>query len=151
LRVNSLRLGGILTIVLVTTTLAPMALSQVRRSEPGRSEPGQRQSNIGDGIPQAAMKSDRGRQLADQLQRLKRAEATLGKNHPSLGTVREEIKQIEEQLQEWLPKAEPTTPSGEPAKGTSQDELRRLVLRMAVQIQRLESRVDALEKKLEVF
>jgi hypothetical protein len=123
-----------------------MALSQVRRSEPG-----QRQSNIGDGIPQAAMESDRGRQLADQLQRLKRTEATLGKNHPSLGTVREEIKQIEEQLQEWLPKAGPTTPSGESAPGASHDELRQLVLRMAVQIQRLESRVDALEKKLEVF
>lgn len=146
MRAKLLLPGGILTIVLVTTTLSPLALSQVRRSEPG-----QRQSNIGDGIPDAAMESDRGRQLADQLRRLKRTEATLGKNHPSLGTVREEIKQIEEQLQEWLPKAGPATPSGEAATAASHDELRQLVLRMAVQIQRLESRVDALEKKLEVF
>jgi hypothetical protein len=31
------------------------------------------------------------------------------------------------------------------------DELRQLILQMAVQIKRLESRVDALEKRLEVF
>jgi capsule polysaccharide export protein KpsE/RkpR len=123
-----------------------MARSQVRRSQPG-----QPQSKIGDGIPQAAMESEIGRQLADQLRRLRRAEATMGENHPAIGTIREEIKQIETQLQAWLPKAEQEKPGGGVAEDTNRDELRQHVLRMSIQIQRLEARVDALEKRLEVF
>ncbi len=150
-RVNSLQSWRIVTILLVTTAMAPMALLPTAHSQVRGAKPAPQESNIGDGIPDAALESDRGRDLADQLRRLRRAQSTMGKNHPSLGTVREEIARVEKELQAWLPKAE----EGKSITGSNNemnpDELRQLILQMAVQIKRLESRVDALEKRLEVF
>ena len=62
---------------------------------------GQKESDGGvikDVIPRAALLTERGRQLADQLRVLRRAEASMGQKHPNLGAVQKQIEEIKEQM-----------------------------------------------------
>jgi hypothetical protein len=136
----------VLTAVALTVGVASLAVAQgegERRPSGG--------SNIGDRIPEAALLTERGRQLSEELRRLRRTESSLGERHPSIATVREKIAAVEEQLQAWLPKAEGNRPLGERLPEMNPEDVKQLVLRLSAKIDQLERRVNALENRLEVF
>ncbi len=127
--------------------MASIAIGQVQR---GADDDGVKT----DVIPRAALLTERGRQLADQLRVLRRAEASMGLKHPNLGAVQKQIEEIKEQLEAWAPGSD--SKPGEDAAADAvpkmnEKDLKQLVLRMSAKIERLERRVDALERRLEIF
>ena len=112
------------------------------------------QQTPGDEIPEAALLTEEGRQLVGELQRLRRAEASMGSKHPLLGRTREDIAAVKKKLAAWSPKA-PKAAGGQPLAealpAMNATALRQLILRMSVRIEMLERRVESLERKLEIF
>ena len=101
-------------------------------------------------VPAAARLTERGQELAERLRQLRRIEATMGAKHPSRSEVSEEMTAVMEQLNAWsptlrLPMGEPSLPEALPAM--NEHDLRQLILRLSVKVERLESRVAALEKR----
>ncbi len=108
-----------------------------------------------DEVSETAMLTEQGRQLAVLLRRLRHSESTMGRNHPSLPAVQAQIAAVKEQLavlesggqtevganDQFLPDA---------MLSMSDEELRRLVFRMAMKIEQLESRLQQVEKLIEV-
>ena len=102
-------------------------------------------------VPEAALLTERGRQLTHELQMLKRNRASMGARHPSLSEVNEKIQAVKETLAAW----EPTI--GDPANNPFRKEdasgqitevdLRQLVIQMSKRIDELGKRVDLLEKR----
>ena len=106
-----------------------------------------------DDVPEAALLTERGQELAKRLHYLRRSESNMGAKHPSLPSVRIEIKKVKEQLDAWAPgSSEKThTSSGDkrrvkPFLQMNDHDLRQVVLQMAKQIQQLEARIQRLEK-----
>ena len=135
-----------LVMVVFGVTCGALALGQTRRSG----------GVIRDEIPKAALLTERGQQLAEQLRSLRRTEANLGSRHPSLKSVREKIAQIKEQLAAWAPRVADTDGGrgkavADAVPEMNERDLRQLILRMSAKVDQLEGRVRELEKRLEVF
>jgi len=109
------------------------------------------QAVVKDEVPQAALLTERGQQLADRLQHLRRAEANMGDKHPSLPDVQQQIEEIKVQLEAWTPAANPFRASNElPIRQIPQmndEDLRQLVLRLTDDIRLLEQRIERLERR----
>ena len=126
----------VLTGLLVATTLTTLAFGQIKDAASARPVA----SEIDDAIPAAALRTQRGRQLAERLMQLRRAEATMGPKHPSLGAIQAEIADVKDQLGAWP--ADVAT--------LNDEDVKRLVLRMSVKIEQLEARIVALERQMRV-
>lgn len=101
-------------------------------------------------VPDAAMKSAQGRQLATRLRMLRHSEARMGPKHPSLPAVQNQIASIKEQLAAFGPDNQQTNDQAisNLLQSMSDEELRQLVYRMAVRIEQLEVRLQKLEKRM---
>ncbi len=137
-----LSIGGVLLVATMTT----LAFAQVR--DEASSDSGV----VQDEIPADALKTEEGRQMVERLRILRRSQASMGPKHPSFNGIQTEIESIKqrlgmrpEQLNSSL--APPSVSLG----SMSEDELRQLIRRMALRIESLEKRLDALERRLEVF
>ena len=125
---------------------ASFALAQVGSNQRGN---GGVQGHFDD-IPAAALLTERGQQLADNLNQLRRSEASMGDRHPSRGEVQDEIKAVIEQLRAWAP-AMPSLADGQALgdelPAMNEHDLRQLVLRLSAKVELLEARVTAIENK----
>lgn len=105
---------------------------------------------IQDDVPEAALLTERGQELAQRLRYLRRSESNMGDRHPSLPSVREEIKQVIQQLQAWAPLTPEASgdkgAQGRPSLQMNDRDLRQLVIQMANRIEQLEARVKKLEE-----
>ncbi len=149
---RSFRAVFALTGLLATIGLGSYAIGQ---SGSNRDEAAVRLPS-GDIIPKAALLTERGRQLVDELRHLRRAEAGMGARHPSLNEVRASIADVKEQIAAWSPLSEdpsglPSRPLADNLPAMNERDLRQLILRMSAKIEILERRVDALERKQNVF
>ncbi|MEM6778966.1 MAG: hypothetical protein AAF670_15020 [Planctomycetota bacterium] len=87
-------------------------------------------------------------QLTAQIQHLERVESTLGKKHPSMREVQAELESLRSQLSTWKPSQLPEAVSTEGALDELNDtQLRRLLLQMAIKVDRLETRIGVLERR----
>ena len=103
-----------------------------------------------DEIPRAALLTERGRELAEELRMLKRTRDSLGSKHPTLPVVLEKIEQVKLQLQAWSPSgagAENPFRPGQSKPEINQTDLRQIVLQLSMRIEQLERRVQTLEKQ----
>ncbi len=104
-----------------------------------------------DDIPQAALLTERGAELANRLKLLRRAEANLGNNHPSLPDVRKQINAIRDQLKATAPEPNPFRNRATDVKRAvpkmNDDELRQLVILLVDDVADLKKRVLALEQQ----
>ncbi|MGB7346544.1 MAG: hypothetical protein WBD20_20150 [Pirellulaceae bacterium] len=108
-----------------------------------------------DDIPESALLTERGMELAAQLKRLRYTEATLGSKHPSMASVREQIVSIKRILKSWG-EADEEQSDAEPAEkeivivseavldSLSKDDLKQLVVRLATDVSRLRQRLEEL-------
>jgi hypothetical protein len=105
-------------------------------------------------VPAAALLTDEGRQLAYQLQLLRRSVSALGPNHPSFGSVRAEIEAVKQRLATFSFR----TPEGElplgnlpkPVPRLTNDQLHEMVLQMSSKIEKLETRIFVLERQVQL-
>ncbi len=152
-------------LLLAFCVAAPLAVTyQAARDSAGAQEAGtDPRMKLNDGIPPAALLTDRGRELADSLKNLRRTRANLGPKHPTLPVIEQAISDTEKQLQAWLPngtenenpfKTRDAAPressldvgrNSSPA-GMNSTDLRQLVLRLHERVEALEARVQALER-----
>ncbi|MEM0925961.1 MAG: hypothetical protein AAGJ83_07980, partial [Planctomycetota bacterium] len=106
---------------------------------------------VDESVPEAALLTERGRQLANELKMLQRTRDTLGPKHPTLPIVEQKIKDVLGLLSAWEPKyGESDNPF---RKGEASDrvemmneyDLRQVVLRLSKRVDELEKRVATLE------
>lgn len=133
-------LKPMIAVVLVSMTaglVTSQLFAQTERAKPS------------DQVPQAALLTERGKQLAEELRLLKRSRETMGPKHPSLPLVNKKIEAIQEQLQAWEPAANPFRPeSGEKTTPQMNEyDLRQMVIRLNKRVEMLEKRVSQLEAK----
>lgn len=103
-------------------------------------------------LPPEAYLTDRDSNLERQIKRLKDAEAGMGESHPKLAEVRKRIAELETELETFRAIPNPfsrfedqgVSPS-EIVERLSEEELRILVVRLAVDVKDLRKRVAALE------
>lgn len=118
-------------------------------------------------VPKSALLTERGRELAAHLVQLKRTSATLGGKHPSLEAIRQEIDEVKEQLKAWAAGSDAIANAGagagaRPGRSTrdleqaaletptmNDQDLRQLVLRLAVKIDQLDNRMSRLERDMD--
>lgn len=117
---------------------------------------------LDEGVPHAALLTDRGRELAENLRNLRRTRANLGEKHPTLPVIEQAIAETERQLRAWLPsesgsdnpfrnldspprRARPVTPVDSENSVMNDTDVRQLVLRLHARIDQLEARVRTLE------
>lgn len=104
-------------------------------------------------IPEAALLTERGRQLAQQLRLLRRTREGLGAKHPTLPVVEKKIEAVLEELSAWEPaygdaEENPFRPGAKKdPKMLNEYDLRQLVLRLAKRVEQLEGRIEKLEGK----
>ena len=101
-------------------------------------------------IPEAALLTERGTQLAARLKWLRNAESKLGAKHPSLADIKKQIVDIKEELKAWAPGGNPFQGSDGLARKVPQmndEDLRQLVLRLTNEITELKNRVAKLERE----
>lgn len=104
------------------------------------------------GVPPAALLTERGRALATELQRLRKALAVMGAKHPLLDSTREAIVKIEQELAAW--------DSGDPQTAIALDvtladgtailnnrDLQSLIIQLTQRVAELETRIARLEAK----
>lgn len=124
---------------------------QIRGRSSGRDSKASSSRPAIDEIPAAALLTDRGRQLADQLRHLRRAKATMGPKHPSYAGVLAQIAKIKKELAAETAAENPLLARDQPPPKTlaelSDQELRQLILQMAVKIAQLEARIEKLEQR----
>ena len=131
------------TIKIRRPTQTPSTSSAKKSSEPK------------DKIPEAALLTERGKQLADRLRNLRYAEAQMGSKHPSLPSVQAEIESIKDELQAWVPAIKPKNGNGDDKVESAEmalaqlgeEDLRQLVVRLTLDIHRLRNRVVELESE----
>ena len=109
-----------------------------------------------DEVPEAAMRTELGRQLAARLRHLRRAESRMGPKHPSLQATQDEIAVVKERLAAWGQGAPPESRVNDQnilnaIRATNDAELRQLVFRMALKIEQLENRLRRVEEQLQVY
>lgn len=101
-------------------------------------------------VPRAALLTERGRQLAEELRLLKRSRESMGSKHPTLPLVNKRIEAIEEELQAWEPAIGPPADNPfhpNPGKPQMNDfDLRQMVIRLNKRVEALEKRVAELER-----
>ncbi len=107
-------------------------------------------SGIDADIPQAALLTDKGMQMAARLRMLRDAESRMGSKHPSLPDVQRQIAQIRTQLRDWADK--PVKDGDLPPKQADQteftpQELQQIVLRLAEEVEVLKQKVARLENQ----
>ncbi|TWT56253.1 hypothetical protein CA85_44350 [Allorhodopirellula solitaria] len=141
------------------TGLSQTDIGFARAQEKSAASP----QRLDDGVPPAALLTDRGRALAENLRNLRRTRANLGSKHPTLPVIEKAISETEQQLRAWLPgdpveenpfesrDAPPTAkpPAAESSAanaGMNDTDLSQLVLRLHVRIEKLENRVRKLEQ-----
>ena len=126
--------------------MTTLALAQVGDKDSNQS------GNVKDEIPAAALKTEEGRKMVERLDFLRRSEASMGEKHPSLPGIKSEIESIRDRLGiSGSGFGGELAPSGQTLNSMSEDELRQLIRRMALRIESLEQRLNALERRLEVF
>lgn len=132
-----------IVLAVVTTSLA---LAQNRAPESSDS------AVIEDHIPPDVLQSEGARDLVERLRSLRRSEATMGKKHPSYRGIQADIEVIRRQLGLGPNDEDPFKASAEQSlpAGASGD-LQQLIRSMSERIYILEKRVNALERRLEVF
>ena len=102
-------------------------------------------------VPAAALLTNEGQRLAQQLLNLRRSEASMGASHPSLGGVRAEIEAVKKRLATFAEKSDANQTPGALPKSSqpmTADQLRELVLQMSAKIDQLERRIFVLERQL---
>ena len=126
--------------IALSTVLAALVIAQTRTPQPVKDE-----------IPEAALLTQRGAELADRLKWLRRSEQSMGKNNPSLPEVREQIEGVLGQLKAWAPAPDTNTIEGSDLKRKvpqmNDEDLRQLVLQLVQQVADLQTRVGALERR----
>ena len=111
--------------------------------------------NMDPDIPEIALQSNEGLQLAAELKQLQRSLATLGKNHPSVASVGAQIEVVKRRLSA-LAKAKENGDVGgsampqSPAKEISELQMREIIAQMATKIEQLESRLQRLERLMTI-
>ena len=109
--------------------------------------------SVKDNVPQAALQTERGKELADRLRNLRFTESQLGSKHPSLSSVKEEIKSVKEELQAWVPAIKTKKKTDDDKVETvetalaelDEDDLRQLVVRLALDVHKLRSQMTELK------
>jgi len=140
-----------ISIVLATMLVAVFALS-LETSLPAQTGSESVESDRAEKpIPEAALLTERGRQLANELRLLRRTRSTLGSKHPTLPLVEKQIAAVEEQLEAWepafgKPPANPFHPEAEAMPQMNEYDLRQIVIRLSRQVEQLEKRVEQLER-----
>lgn len=97
----------------------------------------------------------RGSQLTERLRQLQRIESTLGRRHPSMPEVQSELASVRSQLAVFgatLDSPSMDNPGVDPSvvdvyPELEPDELRMLLLQMAIKMDRLETRIGVLERR----
>ncbi len=109
-------------------------------------------------IPDAALLTQRGRELAQELRMLRRTRNNMGSKHPTRPLIEQKIEAVEEQLQAWEPAfgnppPNPFQPGGDRQPGGGADapqmneyDLRQMVIRLSKRVEELERRVSQLER-----
>ncbi|OYP33034.1 hypothetical protein [Rhodopirellula sp. MGV] len=101
-------------------------------------------------VPNAALLTERGKELTEEMRVLKRNLAAMGERHPSRPTVEAKIEAIQEQLQAWEPAyGNESNPfrAAEAMPQMNEYDLRQLVIRLNKRVELLEQRVSELEAK----
>lgn len=100
-------------------------------------------------------KTERGRELVDQLRVLRNAEATMGEKHPLLPNIKEQIEQVKgllrnrvvaKKIADEMDDEDEVKQLATVLPGMSDDDLRGLVLRLIVRVDGLEREVKALKR-----
>ena len=116
------------------------------------AQSGSPNGSVDDEIPQAALLTERGQQLADRLKMLRHNEKNLGSQHPALPEVQLQIEEIKLQLEAWSPAPNPFRGNVEvPMRAIPQmndEDLRQLVIRLTDDIRLLEQRLERVESRL---
>lgn len=110
------------------------------------------QQTLKDEIPEAAMLTERGNQLATRLRWLRNAESKLGPKHPSLPDIKKQIADVKEELKAWAPGDNPfhgasTDGVARKIPKMNDEDLRQLVLRLTNEVRELKNRVEKLERR----
>jgi len=150
--IPALLAAGVVWLALSLTSFVP---AQTELPAPKATEP----ESTDKPIPEAALLTERGRQLAQELKMLRRTRATLGSKHPTLPLIVKKIEAVEEQLEAWepafgTPPPNPFQPqssrSGSTRMSTSPQmneyDLRQMVIRLTRRVEELERRVSQLER-----
>lgn len=130
----------IATAALGSLFAAVLVIAQTRSPQPLQDE-----------VPKAALLTERGAELAERLKWLRRSEDSMGKSHPSLPEVRQQIDAIREQLKAWAPAPEPNTyeafdPKRKIPKMNDED-IRQMLIELTEQVADLKTRVARLERR----
>ena len=139
---------GVALIALLAVCVAGQLSAQTGPSETGDSKA----AKSADSVPRAALLTERGRQLAEELRMLKRSRDSMGSKHPTLPLVNKKIEAIQEQLEAWEPAVgeppeNPFHPNQEPKPQMNEYDLRQIVIRLTKRVESLEKRVAELERK----
>jgi uncharacterized protein involved in exopolysaccharide biosynthesis len=141
---KSLQIVGVLLVAMLVFSIATKLRAQTDDSGSGSAK-------SAENVPQAALLTERGRQLAEQLRLLKRSRDSMGSKHPSLPSINTQIEAIEEQLEAWEPAfGEPAENPFHPGRATPQMnefDLRQIVIRLNKRVESLEKRVAELERR----
>ncbi|TWU54509.1 hypothetical protein Poly51_32280 [Rubripirellula tenax] len=105
-------------------------------------------------VPPAALLTERGRQLAEELGHLERSKASMGARHPSRAAIDAQMESIRRELKAWASAPEMTAETDEnpfaerdAAPQMNGVDLRQLVLILTERVERLERKVTALERR----
>ncbi|MCD0458856.1 hypothetical protein U8335_19690 [Roseiconus lacunae] len=102
-------------------------------------------------VPKAALLTERGKQLVEELRILRRNLGSMGLKHPNRPGVEAKIEAINEQLQAWEPAyGKPSNPfraSEQAPPQMNEYDLRQLVIKLNKRVEALEKRVEILERR----
>ncbi len=126
---------------LLGATTATIALAQI--GDDSKDAP-----VILDPVSDSVLKTKQGREMANRLKILRRSQASMGARHPGQKAVQAEIDQLRRRLGI---DSGTDMPIGVPLENIDDEDTRQLIRRMALRIESLEKRVDALERRLQVF
>ncbi len=141
-------------VLAVACLLAP-ALSRIHSSVWAQTGAGE--VATGGEIPEAALLTDRGTELAQQLRLLRWSEARMGPKHPALPDVRQQIADVEELLKAWQIAPNPFRLSDitEPdqllagnATDMNERDLQQIVLILAKEVQDLNHRLSLVNRRV---
>ncbi|QEF99602.1 hypothetical protein Mal15_36680 [Stieleria maiorica] len=132
--------------------LLAVCLANQLSAQNGSQDPSDSKAKSADEVPRAALLTERGRQLAEELRMLKRSRDSMGAKHPTLPLVNQKIEAIQEQLEAWepaigAPPQNPFHPDLESRPQMNDYDLRQIVIRLTKRVESLEKRVAELEGK----
>ncbi|MEM6473937.1 MAG: hypothetical protein AAF802_30580 [Planctomycetota bacterium] len=137
-------------IILIVVVGCGFFVVQIRAQSDETLKPPKRSETV----PEAALLTERGRQLAHELKMLKRTRDTMGPKHPTLPVVEKKIDAVLELLSAFEPAYGDSTdnPFRKGGEKTDPDmineyDLRQIVLRLSKRVEQLEARVTELEGK----